>query len=98
MQYLSRHRDSTKVKSQKEEVRCIKSIHLFYVMEYFNTDMQKTIQEVIHSERDRKIISRRLIDGITIFDLAEEFDLSPRQMQRIVTRNEHIVFKYYKGV
>ena len=36
---------------------------------------------------------RRLIDGITFERLAEEFDLSVRQIKNIVYRNEEILFR-----
>lgn len=37
-----------------------------------------------NAERDREILKRRLIDGICFEPLAEEFDLSVRQIQNIV--------------
>ena len=42
------------------------------------------INESIHSERDRAIMKRRLIDGLTFEQLAEEFNMSARQMKNIV--------------
>lgn len=64
------------------------------VIEYTNSDMELLINEHIHSERDRQILKRRLIDGICYEPLAEEFDLSVSQVKRIVHRCENIVFKY----
>lgn len=46
------------------------------------------IDEWIFNERDRKILKRRLLDGIGFEPLAEEFDMSVRQIKNIV----------YKGV
>jgi hypothetical protein len=63
-------------------------------MEYTNSQIKELIREHIHSQRDRKILYRRLVDGITFDRLAEEFDLSPRQTREIVHRNENILFKY----
>ena len=60
--------------------------------EYTNSEIQHIIDEWIHSERERKILHRRLIDGLTIEELSEEFDRSPRQMQRIINRLQTIVF------
>lgn len=51
------------------------------------------IDEYIHSERDRNILKRRLIDGITYEGLAEEFDLSVTQIKRIVYKGEDTIFK-----
>lgn len=61
--------------------------------EYTNSRMIEVIDEYIHSERDRKILKRRLIDGITYEGLAEEFDLSVTQIKRIVYKSEDIIFK-----
>ena len=62
--------------------------------EYTNSDIAKLIDEYIHSERDRKILKRRLIDGITYDDLAEEFDYSVRHMKRIVYRLQNALCRY----
>lgn len=62
-------------------------------MEYTNSRIREIIAEYIHSERDRRILERRLIDGITMERLAEEFDMSPRQIHNIVKRNEGILFR-----
>ena len=51
------------------------------------------IDEWIHSERDRAIIKRRLIDGICFEPLAEEFGLSVKQTKRIVYKCQDKLFK-----
>jgi DNA-binding CsgD family transcriptional regulator len=56
-------------------------------MEYSNSQISELIDEWIHSERDRAIMKRRLIDGITQERLAEEFDMSVRQIKRIIYKN-----------
>ena len=65
-------------------------------MEYSNSQARELIAEYIHSERDRKILARRLIDGITFERLAEEFDMSVRQIQNIVKKQESFLFKHLK--
>ena len=40
---------------------------------------ENIIDEWIFSERDRKMLKRRLLDGILFEQLAEEFDLSVQQ-------------------
>jgi AraC-like DNA-binding protein len=62
-------------------------------MEYTNSQIRDLIREHIHSERDRKILYRRLVDGITFERLAEEFQLSVRQTTTIVSKNETILFR-----
>lgn len=49
-----------------------------------NSKLTELINEWIKSERDRKILKRRLIDGLTFEALAEEFDLSVRYTKTIV--------------
>ena len=63
-------------------------------MEYTNSQIRELIREHIHSERDRKILFRRLVDGKTFETLAEEFQMSPRQIRSIVHKNEQILFKH----
>ena len=59
-----------------------------------NSEIEQAIDEWIHSERDRKILKRRLIDGICYEPLAWEFDMSVRQMKNIVSRAEEKLFKH----
>lgn len=59
---------------------------------YTNSEVTDAIDELIHSERDRSILKRRLIDGLTYEKLAEEFDLSVTQIKRIVYKGEDIIF------
>lgn len=58
-----------------------------------NSIISNLIDEYIHSERDRKILKRRLIDGICYEPLADEFDLSVRQVKNIVYKCEDKLFK-----
>jgi len=62
-------------------------------MEYTNSQIRELIAEHIHSERDRALLCRRLIDGITFEKLAEEFELSPRQVRTIVHKCEGYLFR-----
>lgn len=63
-------------------------------MEYSNSQIRELIAEWIHSERDRRVLERRLIDGITFERLAEEFEMSPKGIQKIVYRCEETLFKH----
>lgn len=63
-------------------------------MEYTNSQIKALIAEHLHSERDRQLLYRRLIDGITFEKLSEEFSLSPRQTRSIVHKCEAILFKH----
>lgn len=64
--------------------------------EYSNSDISKVIDEYIHSERDRKILKRRLIDGIYFEPLAEEFELSVRSTKDIVYKGQKVIFSKLK--
>lgn len=46
------------------------------------------IDEWIFNERDRRLLKRRLLDGVTYEKLAEEFDLSVRHTKTIVYKAE----------
>lgn len=61
-----------------------------------NSVIANTIDEWIKSERDRKILKRRLIDGICFEPLAEEFKMSVRQIKNIVYKSETILFSHFK--
>lgn len=63
-------------------------------MEYTNSQVRAAIEELLHSERDRAIMVRRLIDGIVYEKLSEEFLMSPRQIRNIVHRCEAVIFRH----
>lgn len=50
---------------------------------YTNSKMEWLISEYVHSERDRRILSRRYLDGLTHEAIANEFQMSKRQIQYI---------------
>ena len=65
-------------------------------MEYSNSQIREIIAEHVHSERDRAILCRRLIDGVTFERLAEEFDMSVSQIKRIVQKCSNHIFRHIK--
>lgn len=62
------------------------------MIEYTNSEIISAINEYIHSERDRSLLYRRLVDGVTFERLGEEFDLSVRQVKTIVYRGQEKIF------
>ena len=56
------------------------------------SEVERLIDEYIFNERDRKILKRRLLDGICFEPLAEEFDLSVRQVKNIVYKGQKKLF------
>lgn len=65
-------------------------------MEYTNSQIRDLIKEYIHSDRDRKLIYKRLVDGVGLEKLGEMFGLTRRQVWNIVKRNEEILFRHIK--
>ena len=59
-----------------------------------NSTVIVLIDEWVKSERDRKILKRRLIDGVCFEPLAEEFNLSVRQVKTIVYRQGEKMLKH----
>jgi predicted DNA-binding protein YlxM (UPF0122 family) len=49
-----------------------------------NSTLINAIDEWAKSERNRKILKRRYIDGLTFDELSEEFNLSPQAVKKIV--------------
>lgn len=47
-----------------------------------------------NAERNRAIMKRRFVDGLTYEKLAEEFGLSVRQVKNIVYRSENKIIKH----
>lgn len=99
MQYLSWAWCSTKDK--EKEVSGFQANPLFYNMKDLSrTEMEKLIDEWIigrNAERNRKILKRRLLDGICYEPLAEEFDMSVKQVQRIVYKTKDQLFRHIEG-
>lgn len=55
-------------------------------MQYTNSEIAAIIAERIHSERDRRIMQMRLVDGLTYERIAELVEMSAIQIKRIVKR------------
>ena len=62
--------------------------------EYTNQQISEIIDTYIHSERDRRMLKRRFVDGVCFEPLAEEFDLSVRRVKTIIYRLENTIFKH----
>ena len=81
------------------EIPDTKSVRIAVAMEelkfddYSNDAVERSINLYIHSIRDREVLKRRLIDGVRYERLAEEFEMSVRQIKNIVYKGERIIFK-----
>ena len=63
-------------------------------MEYTNSQIRALIEDLIHSRRDRAIMVARLIDGLTMEQISELVEMSPRQVRTIVHKCEAVLFKH----
>lgn len=66
------------------------------MQEYTNSQIRELINEHVHSKRNRDLLYRRLVDGICFEPLAEEFDLSVRQVKTIVYKEQDRLFQHIK--
>ena len=60
------------------------------------SEWEKLIDEWIFNERDRAILKRRLLDGLTFEQLANEFNYSTQNIQRIIYKGTARLFKKIK--
>lgn len=60
------------------------------------TEWEHLIDEWIFNERDRAILKRRLLDGLTFEQLASEFNYSTQNIQRIIYKGTARLFKKIK--
>lgn len=61
---------------------------------YSRAIVQSAIDDYIFSERTRRMLARRLFDGIKFEPLAEEFELSTRQAKTIIYDAELILIAH----
>ena len=67
----------------REEIDLYSTDHIVYL-----------IDQYIHSERDRAIVRRNLIDNIIFEDMEEEFGLSVRRLKDIVYKGMEKIFRH----
>lgn len=60
------------------------------------TEWENLIDEWIFNEKDRAILKRRLLDGLTFEQLANEFNYSTQNIQRIIYKGTARLFKKIK--
>ena len=58
-----------------------------------NPQIAEEIDKWIRGERNRKLLKRRLIDGICFEPLAEEFDLSVARVKSIIYKEQERLFQ-----
>lgn len=68
--------------------------HKKQMIEYTNSQIAELIDEHIHNQRDRAILKRRLIDGLTFDELSAEFSLSDSRIKTIVYKKQEKLFMH----
>ena len=58
------------------------------------TEWENLIDEWIFNEKDRAILKRRLLDGLTYKELQDEFNLSIDRLKRIIYKGQNKIFKH----
>lgn len=65
---------------------------------YSRTELERIIDEHVicikNAERNRMILKRAWFDGVSQERIAEEFGLTPRQVQNIIYKAQDLVFKH----
>ena len=59
-----------------------------------NSQIQSLIDDWISDETDRRILKRRLIDGLTFSQLSDEFHLCDRQIKNRVYKAQEKLFRH----
>ena len=67
-----------------------------YRPDYTNSEIASLIDEYIHNAIYRDVLKDRLIDGLTLEQIAERRDLSVTTVKRIVYRAEDKLFARIK--
>lgn len=60
------------------------------------SEWENLIDEWVFSERDRAMLKRNLLDGRTYEQIAEQFDMSTRQVARLIPKLQEKLFKRIK--
>ena len=63
-------------------------------MEYTNSQIRDLIMEYIHNAVDRKMVYRRLVDGITFEKISEEFQMDVKTVRKRIHKCENDLFRH----
>lgn len=66
-------------------------------MEYTNTQIRELIAEHIHNSDDRKMLSLRLIDGMTFEAIGFEMGMTTKTVRIRIHKQEQVLFKHLPG-
>lgn len=63
---------------------------------YTNSEMSEVIEENIHSQRDRLILRKCFIDGLSHEKISEEVNMSNRQVSNIISKYSVMLIEYLR--
>ena len=66
-------------------------------MEYTNSQIRDLIAEHIHNLEDRRMLSLRLIDGMTFEQIGFEMGMTTKTVRIRIHKGEQILFKHLPG-
>ena len=66
-------------------------------MEYTNSQIDHLIAEHIHNADDRKMLSLRLIDGMTFEQIGFEMSMTNKTVRLRIHKGDQILFKHLPG-
>ena len=66
-------------------------------MEYTNSQIRDLIAEHIHNSDDRRMLSLRLIDGMTFENIGFEMGMTTKTVRLRIHKGEEILFKHIPG-
>ena len=66
-------------------------------MEYSNSQIRELIAEYIHNMQDRKMLSLRLIDGMTIEAIGFEMGMTTKTVRKRIHKQEEVLFRHIPG-
>ena len=62
------------------------------MIDYSNFDMERAIDEYIHSEKYREILKDKLIDGLSYTEIADKRKITERHAWNIVCKYKNKLF------
>ena len=66
-------------------------------MEYTNSQIRDLIAEHIHNSVDRKMVYKRLVDGMTFEKISMEFQLDVKTVRKRIHKCENELFRHIPG-
>ncbi|MDT3387671.1 MAG: hypothetical protein LIR46_07935 [Bacteroidota bacterium] len=63
---------------------------------YTNSEISEVIEENIHSQRDRLILRKCFIDGLSHEKISEEINMSNRQVSNIISKYSVMLIEYLR--